>query len=117
MALDFTSLEDMRALVVEKTGLTAPSDLDNLLDYSAGETKADTPVKTYRPYYVAGYLLRTRVYQLIEGEGARFLEPLKMADKYMSQQRALDSRLDLTVPDGMEADSSNAVGSKAIVRG
>ena len=106
----------MRALVVEKTGLAAPTDLDNLLTDSAGQTQADTPVTTYRPYYVAAYLLRTRVFQLIEGEGAKFLNPLQMADEYMSLQSALDSKLALTIPDGMEAESSGTVGSKALVR-
>lgn len=116
MALDFTSLTDMRALVVEKTGLTAPSDLDNLLTDSAGQTKDDTPVTTYRPYYVAAYLLRTRVFQLIEGEGAKFLNPLQMAEEFIDLQAALDSKLDLTIPAGMEAEPSNTVGSKAMVR-
>ena len=116
MALDFTSLTDMRALVVEKTQLTAPSDLDNLLTDSAGLTKDDTPVTTYRPYYVCAYLLRTRVYQLIKAEGAEFLDPLKMADEFMSQQRSLDGALDLTIPSGMEADSSGSVSSKALTR-
>lgn len=116
MALDFTSLTDMRALVVEKTQLDAPSDLDNLLTDSAGLTKDTVPVTTYRPYYVCAYLLRTRVYQLIEGEGAKFLNPLQMADQFMDIQSALDSALDLTIPDGMEAEVSGTIGSKKLIR-
>lgn len=86
-------------LVTEKTGLT-PSDLDTLLDVSAG-TAGD--VTYYRPYYVAAKLLATRRTQLVKAEGAEFVDPLAVAREYLGTQQALDAALGLDLPDGMEA--------------
>lgn len=113
MALDYTSLSDMQTLVPEVTGVTAPSDLDNLLGDTAGKHTSET-VTVYRPYYVAARILERvlNTSRLQEAEGVIFDRPAVTIRAFMRQQAAederwLDEHADYTVPAGHEASGLN----------
>lgn len=116
MAVNYEVLADAKSVVLEKTGLAEPNDLDNLLTISAGQTNEDSPTTVYRPYYVAAYLLRTRVFQLEKGEGAEFANPFAVANEYMRLQRDIDNSMNLIVPSGSEAIVSNSFISAQMIR-
>lgn len=103
MAVDLTLYKDKtqsKALVVERTKLPASSDLDSMLDVSAGTLNG---VTVYRPYYVCARVLGQRVMQLKAAEGATFVDPLLMILEFLKMQRAIDLAAGLIVPEGMEA--------------
>lgn len=104
--MDYTDLEQVRALVTEKTGL-APSDLDTLLQVSAGIKDGVTTF--YRPYFVCAVLLDTQLHtrKLISGEGAVFDNPSITVRGFLDLQRAIDLAENLEVPPGMEATYKN----------
>lgn len=96
----YKDLTQSANLVTEKTGLT-PSDLNTLLSVSAGTDEGGATV--YRPYFVAAKLLSTRRTQLVQAEGATFVDPLSVAAEYLRAQRGIDLSLNLTIPKGSEA--------------
>lgn len=95
----YTTKADSAALVTEKTSLS-PSDLDTLLDVSAGTLNGQT---VYRPYFVSAKLLANRRVQIAQAEGAVFVDPLKVARELLETQRSIDLSLGLVVPSGSEA--------------
>lgn len=101
---DYRDMDECAALVKEKTGLN-PSDLKTQLLLSAGVDPNNTTI--YRPYFVAGWFLRTRKSQLVRAEGAEWIDPLRMADQFMVTQASIDRALNLTVPEGYEATRDN----------
>jgi hypothetical protein len=108
-ALDYTDDAVMNSLVLEITGLTEPTDLDSLLEDSAGTHTAAT-VTVYRPYYVAAKLLERALNtkRLQSADGAVFDRPAVTIRGLMRQQAARDKMLaedhaDWVVPDGHEA--------------
>lgn len=99
--MDYTDLEQMKALVTEKTGLS-PSDLEVLLQVSAGTKDGDT---FFRPYFVCAALLDTQLHtrKLIKGEGAEFDNPSITVKGFLDLQNAIDQAEGLEIPPGMEA--------------
>jgi hypothetical protein len=120
-ALDYTSLVAMLAFVAAQVTGSDASEAEALLEASAADDcDADTPVKTYRPYWVIAHLLQARLTTAeslgsASGASIKYRDPLSAYRTVMARQAAFDKAL-CNIPEGFEAVLPGGVGSAGLTR-
>lgn len=112
--MSYTDPTEMVSLVRTLTGFT---DRDSLIQLSLDDSAGTDPngVKTYRPYFVASFLIKTNrsdqsltsagdvKFQSSSGSPGETMNLPALIVGYMQQQQRLDSALSLTIPPGFAA--------------
>ena len=119
-ALDLTNRTAVLAYLTAQLPNETASVLETLLDESAADDCADTPVTTYRPFWVIANTLQTNQ-ALAESVGSAsgasitYRDPVGAFRAIMRRQQALDKAL-CNIPEGFEATLPGGVSSGVLTR-
>lgn len=108
---DYSDLTLALLRAKERSGSDDDVLVTEILELTAGVDPLD--VKVYRPFWAAAELLGSQRSVLEEGEGAKFREYSVAIERLEQLQMAIDTRLELTVPEQftIEGRRYNPVGA------
>lgn len=108
---DYSDLTVALTRAKERSGSADDVLVTEILELTAGVDPLD--VKVYRPFWAAAELLGSQRSVLEEGEGAKFREYSVAIERLEQLQMAIDTRLELTVPEQftIEGRRYNPVGA------
>lgn len=119
-ALDLTDRAAVLVYLIAELPSEDSEVLEALLDASKADDCADTPVTTYRPWWIVAHILQSNpsVAESLTsaaGSNVTYRDPLKAWRAIMRRQYALDQSL-CNIPDGFEAVLPGGVGSAKMTR-